>query len=268
MSAPTHDLYAESRAETIARRVEKEIEERNWQPGHRLGSKEELRLRFGVALGTIGEALRLLQGRGLISTRPGPGGGIFVAPRVSRVRFRGMVLGFGTDPTLYSDCLIVRNALEPQVCRDAWRACRPADGKALRALIREMADVQNDAEAFLRANWRLHRRIASMSRNVPLKSYYLTILDFLEEGLGAAVPSADYRPDRSLAVHAQLVDAIQSGDPAELELAIEKHMPHVGAAPRPIVEAADQVELRPRPQRSRRPRRAAQGAPATELRPE
>ena len=267
MSAPIHDLYPGSRAETIARHIEKEIDERNWPAGHRLGGKEELRLRFGVALGTIGEALRLLQGRGLVSTRPGPGGGIFVAPRVFRVRFRGMVLGFGTDPTLYSDCLIVRNALEPLICRDAMRACRRADGKALRTLIGEMADVQSDAEAFLRANWRLHRRIASMSRNVPLKSYYLTILDFLEEGLGAAVPGADYRPDRSLAVHTQLVDAIQSGEPAELEIAIERHMPHVGPAPRPIAEA-DQVELRSRPRRSRPPRRAAQGAPATELRPE
>ncbi|HEY3718019.1 MAG TPA: FCD domain-containing protein [Jatrophihabitantaceae bacterium] len=48
-------------------------------PGSRLGSKDDLRVRCGVSVGTFDEAVRLVQARGLVAMRPGPGGGLFQA---------------------------------------------------------------------------------------------------------------------------------------------------------------------------------------------
>ena len=48
-------------------------------PGDRLGSKEELRARCEVSVGTFNEAISIAQSRGIISVRPGPGGGVFAA---------------------------------------------------------------------------------------------------------------------------------------------------------------------------------------------
>src|SRR5688572_18819015 len=91
-----------SRAEELSRRLE-----------------EEIRNRFGYAVATVNEALRLLETRGLIEARPGPGGGMFVAAPSSRVRLNHLVLGFKVDDAPFEDCLEVRNALEPLVCREA-----------------------------------------------------------------------------------------------------------------------------------------------------
>ena len=49
-----------------------------WGPGERLPSETEMIARFGMAKGTIREAIRILEAQGLVKSRTGPGGGVFV----------------------------------------------------------------------------------------------------------------------------------------------------------------------------------------------
>src|ERR1019366_10124334 len=108
-----------SRAARLAEEFEARIRREERQPGERIATKHELRERFGVASATINEAVRLLETRGVIEARPGPGGGIFVARSAVRsaVRFAHVhtVLGFPSESTTYRDCLLVRDALEPLI---------------------------------------------------------------------------------------------------------------------------------------------------------
>ena len=60
-----------SRAELVARELEREIAD-GLKAGERLGTKDDLRKRFRVAVATLNEALRLLEMRGLIEARPDP----------------------------------------------------------------------------------------------------------------------------------------------------------------------------------------------------
>src|SRR3954464_11678334 len=113
MAADPSSLLASRvpRAEAMARDLEAQILGGGLAHGERIGTKDDLRKRFGVAVATINEAVRLLEMRGLIEARPGPGGGVFVAgsPRVAQQR--GM-LGFASGRASFSDCQAVRNALE------------------------------------------------------------------------------------------------------------------------------------------------------------
>src|SRR5919201_713366 len=92
-----------SRAELVARELEREIDDER-EPGERLGTKEDLRKRFGVAVATVNEAVRLLEMRGMIEARPGPGGGVFVARRSSRLALSHLVLRFSSGSTTYAEC--------------------------------------------------------------------------------------------------------------------------------------------------------------------
>src|ERR1700760_1560693 len=103
-----------SRAELVARELEREITDER-EPGERLGTKEDLRKRFGVAVATLNEAVRLLEMRGLIEARPGPGGGVFVSRAGLRVALSLLVLGLKTESTPNEECPEVRDALEPLV---------------------------------------------------------------------------------------------------------------------------------------------------------
>lgn len=62
-----------SRAEALAREIEEEISAGVLSTGDRLGTKEDLRQRFNVAVATINEAVKLLDTRGLVEARPGLG---------------------------------------------------------------------------------------------------------------------------------------------------------------------------------------------------
>lgn len=214
-----------SRAEELSRRLEQEIVDNGLLAGERLGTKEDIRNRFGYAVATVNEALRLLETRGLIEARPGPGGGIFVASPSSRVRLNLLVLGFQVNDAPFTDCLAVRNALEPLVCRGASEHCKAADAKALRAIVSRMQKQTDNQKEFLRLNWDLHRRIAKMGTNAPLKTLYLTLLDFVDDGFDQVPGDQVFDAEKNLRVHEELVEAVIDGDRKRLAKAIERHRP-------------------------------------------
>ena len=212
-----------SLGEAIARELEQDITRGALQPGERLGTKEDLRLRLGVALATINEAIRLLEMRGMLTARPGPGGGVFVSDASARARMQHFVMGYKWNEAAVADHHAVRNALEPLVCREAARYKREADVRAFERMVEEMEQHEpKDPMTVLRQTWDLHRRIAKTLRNQPLRSIYLTIMDFLE-GAVASADETQFDPDGHIAVHRELVAAIAEGPGERLEEALRKH---------------------------------------------
>jgi DNA-binding FadR family transcriptional regulator len=124
----------------------------------------------------------------------------------------------------------VRNVLEPLVCRDAALHHTPDDVRALRRIVSEMRLHADDRAAFFELNWGFHRRVAKMCRNAPAHSIYLTVLDFLEDGVRAeAVRGFDLEDE--IAVHEELVAAIDEGPGERLDAAIARHT-RLATAPR------------------------------------
>lgn len=215
-----------SRAEALAHRLEASITDGGLPPGQRLGTKDELKQRHGVAAGTLNEALRLLQMRGFVEARPGPGGGLFSAAPSAAMRLSHLVLGFREGGATARDCLEVRNALEPLLAAEATRHRSDDDVRDLRTILAEMRTHLEDPAAYLRANWALHRRMAAISRNAVLSNVYLTVLDYAEGEL------EDVRPDdvfgtgaENWRIHEGLVEAIASGDLALTAAASRRHSP-------------------------------------------
>lgn len=213
-----------SRAAHVAGELEREILGDTYEPGERLGTKEDLRERFGVAVATVTEALRLLETRGLTEARPGPGGGIFVARTTARVTMMHNVLGLDSDAAAYRDCLLVRDALEPLICRDAAHNRRVQDVRALEDIVELMTHHEQDPPGYFALNWELHRRLAALSANVPLRTIYVTLLEHLEATLDHAVYH-EFDGAANIAVHRELVAAIAEGNGPRLEAAIGAHAP-------------------------------------------
>jgi DNA-binding FadR family transcriptional regulator len=223
-ASPQTPLAArQSRAELVARELEREIAEGR-DPGERIGTKEDLRKRFGVAVATVNEAVRLLEMRGAIEARPGPGGGVFVARRASRLALSHLVLGFRSGSTTYAETLEVRDALEPLICRHAARYHRPEDIRAMKKIVKQMEATIDDPAEYFKTNWALHRRIARLCRNEPLRTMYLMLIDFLESEIAGA-EIGEFDGDAFLEVHRDLVAAIDGGEGPRLDAAVEAHKP-------------------------------------------
>jgi DNA-binding FadR family transcriptional regulator len=210
-----------TRAEALARTLESEIVSAGVRSGERLGTKDDLRQRFGVAVATINEAVRLMEMRGLVVARPGPGGGVFVTSPSARASVSQLILGFNWGNATLADCLEVRNALEPLICRHAAREHRIADIRALSKILDKMEASSDDPHAYFEVNWEFHRRLARICSNAPLQSIYLVVCDFLESGLGD-LEFAVIEPER-VAAHRQLLEAIDEGEGEALEAALQRH---------------------------------------------
>ena len=212
------------------------------EPGDRLGTKDELRSACGVSVGTFNEALRIVQARGLVTVRSGPGGGLFASEQSAMVRLGNSMLALDDDAASVEEAVRLRNALDPLLVEDALAHASAHRVVELREALRQMkiaADEGNDT-AFVRANWVLHARIAEISPSALLRSIYLNLLEIIESHLLTVHPYADeplrdYVHDR-YALHEALVDAIADRDPRALTL-IREHNTTGQASARGLADA-------------------------------
>ena len=198
-------------------------------PGERLGSKELLRARCEVSVGTFNEAVRIAQSRGIISVRPGPGGGVFAATQSPMVRLGNSVLALDADQTSVAESVRIRDALDPLLIEDALGHASPADIAEMREILADMAAAADrlDPSAFVHANWALHARIAAVSPHAMLRSLYINLLDHIESHTLAVLPFGeqplpDYIASRH-ALHAALVDALEARERDQALVLIARH---------------------------------------------
>ncbi|SDP35482.1 FadR/GntR family transcriptional regulator [Actinacidiphila guanduensis] len=204
------------RAEAAAARIAQLVA--GVEPGSRLGSKDDLRALCGVSVGSFNEALRLAQSRGLITVRPGPGGGLFAAEQSALVRLGNSVLSLDAARTDVAEAIRLRDALDPLLIHDAvWHASL-ADVTRFREQVDAMrvAAEEQDSVAFVHANWRLHARIAEVSPGALLRHFYLGLLEIIESHTLAVLPVREqplpeYLRER-YRLHSELVDAIAAHD--------------------------------------------------------
>lgn len=198
-------------------------------PGTRLGTKDELRARCGVSVGTFNETLRLLQTRGVVTVQRGPGGGLFAAEQTPMARLAHSVLALDTSQADVTQALRIRNALEPLLWQDALWHASPADIKDLRLHLEPMdaAVEAGDVDAFVRANWRLHARVADITPNALLCSLYVALLEVVERH------ALDVRPQGGVALtqhirdrcrlHTALVDTLEKREEEALMQLVAEH---------------------------------------------
>ncbi|SFN60437.1 FadR/GntR family transcriptional regulator [Mycetocola miduiensis] len=229
--SPTFDRVTNdhvSRAEAVAHQVSELIKRQHPTPGARLGRKSDLRAQFGVAASTLNEAIRLLESRGLVETRPGPQGGIFVAEQSAQLRLSHLILALDSNSLSVSDALEIRNALEiPLAAHAAIRADREGLAR-LEAILARMGELQDDPAEYLRQNWHLHEEIARMSPNEMLRTIYISLIDTAREALKNVAADPHFRNSwrDNWELHRELVDAIASGSPGRARIAAERHAPY------------------------------------------
>lgn len=206
-------------------------------PGDRLGAKEELRLRCEVSVGTFNEAVRIAQSRGVVSVRPGPGGGVFVAAQSPMVRLGNSVLALDAGETSVAEAVRIRNALDPLLIEDALWHASPADIADLREPLADMAAAAalEEPTAFVHANWCLHARIAAISPHAVLRSLYVNLLEQIESHTLAVLPDGqrplpEYLRERHV-LHEALVDALDDRDRDRALDVIAHH--NTGSLPEP-----------------------------------
>lgn len=216
-----------SRAEAAAQAVERRIITDELRPGTRLGTRRELGDLLAVAPSTVSEAIKLLEDRGRVVTRTGPGGGVFVAEPGVGVRLaRSMMRVSGSEGEV-ADALQVRDILETAVIVGAAEAAHPT--AQLADLKRAMQSLRaaTDMAEFYRRNLEFHAEVAALCHNEMLQTIYRSLLEIIQarDPKLALLPGQDASKlhVRRTQVHQDIVDAIAKGDVPAARAAARAH---------------------------------------------
>ncbi|MGY0499281.1 FadR/GntR family transcriptional regulator [Nocardia sp. FBN12] len=184
--------------------------------GERIGSKEDLRKLCGFSVGTMNEAIKLAQARGVITSRPGPGGGIFACDPSPLSRMNGWFRAAADDESAFAEAVQIRDAIAPLLVEEVLRQMTLADQQALEERLWEVRRARNSQAVsdFIWAGWALHEYIAGIGKRQLLDTLYLSIMDVGTSYLRAVLEATE--PDVHLNGLAQvledLVDALNRCD--------------------------------------------------------
>ncbi|MFD4252128.1 FadR/GntR family transcriptional regulator [Amycolatopsis thermoflava] len=191
----------------VASLLRQRIQRGDWRPGDRLPNEVQLAAEFGVGRSSVREAVRLLAQDGLLDVRHGSG--TFVAAGTSDTSDVRRLVRRARVLEVYE----VRRALEVEAARLAAQRVRPEDVERLRADLRKRQDERGgDPAVFVDADLAFHRAVVELSGNALLLTLFTAAEPVLREILTDLVCHETQLPDSS-AAHADLLDALERGDP-------------------------------------------------------
>lgn len=218
------------REESISEQIKDMIIERQLRPGDRLPAERELMERFRASKGSIREALSALRSQGLIRTRTGPGGGVFlseIAPQRAMALLSNYFL-FRT-PTI-TDIYAVRCQLEPEIAASVAGHLSEADFTRLERTMRlyDAPPVTAEEEYAQRmAELDFHSVLAELCPN-PVLGLYCGFLQTLlrEMVVCRRIYDAPHPELRDTALHYQirLMRALRAEDAETARAIMAEHM--------------------------------------------
>ncbi len=219
-----------SRPQKVAEAIKQWVMDEGCQPGDRLPSEAELIERFGMAKGTIREAVRILEAQGLVRSRTGPGGGVFVH-QVSAERAAALLGNYFYFQELsIDDVYEIREALEPELAASLAGKLDDADLSRLEAVMASYAapasTPEEEREQHI-ASLRFHALLAELSGN-PLMRF---LIRFTANLLAQITVSRKlYEPQNpelwssGTAYQARLLAALRDNEPDAARAILREHM--------------------------------------------
>jgi len=134
------------RPDMVAQQIREQIVESGLRPGNKIPNDWLQPETVRVSRGTLREALKVLEFQGLITTRSGPGGGVFVASVEPGEAIRLLDNLFLFDPPSISDIYTLRKQLEPELAAAVAGNLTEAAFQALQSCIRLYEDEPETAE--------------------------------------------------------------------------------------------------------------------------
>lgn len=210
-------------ADQVADALAAEVRSGRMSEGDRLPTEAALAEQFGVSRTVVREAVSRLKSLGLLDSRQGSG--VYVRPAgVEPLRFE---MPHVASREAVIQMVELRRALEAEVAALAAERRTPEDvqriREAIEALHAAVAAGGNGADEDVR----FHRAIAEAARNPFLIGTLQYLRQFLHGATRVTRANEARRADFAREVareHAQIVEAIEAGDPLRAREAAKSHM--------------------------------------------
>jgi len=207
----------------IARRIVDDIRRGGYGVGDRLPPEKPMLESYQIGRGTLREALRFLELQGVISLKPGPGGGPTVEKPDASHLSTSLVLLLQFENAPFSSVVEARDSLEPIMARLAAQRLTEQDTAALVESVDQMRANLKDRDIFLQTNKDFHETIAWASGN-QVFGFLVDSLIGIVDGTSLGVDYPENRRHAVLAAHDRILQALLAHDEDLSEKAMADHL--------------------------------------------
>lgn len=220
-------------ADTVVHQIEALILEGILRDGDRLPGERELATQMDVSRPILRDALKALEARGLLVTRPG--GGTQVANVVGEVFAKPMRELIANHPKATSDYLEYRREIEAVAAEMAARRATEADKALLSEIVSRMDEAHTfaDPEKEAEIDVEFHNAVGECVHNFVLLHTLRSCYRLLAEGVfynRARIYHLPGAREELLAQHRAIFVAIRDGNPVAAREAATAHISYVQTA--------------------------------------
>lgn len=220
-----HPLFA-GRSATLASRIVADVREalfeRRYRPGDFLGTEKDIGARHGVSRMVARDALRTLEGLGIVEISRGAGGGARITHGNPQLFAEALAVQLELADIEREEIMTAQGAIEGLAAELAAKSATPSEIEILKRLIEEAENLLDDLDAFTRASLQFHLGVAEASHNRVLH-YQLVSLQHV------SWPTRNRTLNRAVArkvldAHRRLVALIEARDVAGARQFMEAHV--------------------------------------------
>lgn len=225
-------------ADEAMQQIESLILEGVLRVGDRLPAERDLSKQLGVSRPILRDALKDLEGRGLVTSRHG--GGTYVADVIGQVFSKPVMDLIATHPKASSDYLEYRREIEGLAAEYAARRATSEDRALLDEIVSRMesAHERQDFSEEAEIDVEFHNAIGECAHNIILLHTLRACYRLLADGVflnRAMIFNLTGARDLLLAQHLAIYRAVVAGNPAAARHAAMEHISYVERA---MVDAA------------------------------
>ena len=215
-----------SAPEALAQQIVDQIKNRKIDPGAPLPSQRELAKLFQVGLGTVREALKILNAMGWVEILRGVG--TYVRADALTRQPDALAFADALEAVSLVELMTAREVVECGAARLAAQTAHGDSVRGLRDITARMASVGVDSDAYYENDFKFHIAVAEASENQALIEIVKLLIDkshshvdFMDNALGISQPANMHR---CIGSAIRVVDCIAAGAAEDAAEAMQAHL--------------------------------------------
>jgi len=174
-------LVKQRYSDIIAREIQSKILKGDFKFGERLPSEHDLAGEFNVSRSVIREALRLLDGLGLVLIKKGPRGGIFASNDYHKPISSSLMGLIDSGQVSVDHVFMVRLIIEPKLAYEAAKHATAEDISTMKKHLEKLKKVKTDPVKIQALRGEFHILLSQASRNPVLEIFTSSLINLLRE---------------------------------------------------------------------------------------
>ena len=227
MAATLHSDFATVRRNKVYEDVARQIERlilKKLRPGDKLPSERELAELLRVSRSSIRDAIRSLELMGMVEPRQGAG--TIVCEVTTNSLANPLANALKRKAELMGELLDFRKILEPPLAARAATHASAEEISEMEGILKRQKEKLNAGESTIAEDSEFHYAVAMASGNSVVLKVLDILMDLLRDTRERSL-QIEGRPQKSLAGHARILEAIRRHDAEAAKSAMRRHIEDV-----------------------------------------